>query len=423
MQTQVDHMSIDEIFSHYLGRGFDYVRSGRETEALSDRRLAALGVQRVLEQHVSGREFLQSVREVDDTELARTTFFEALNSYRRCRMLGELSAGLRQVADRDLAGCGVDYLSDIPELAGWRVLAGDGHSIEHGCHAQKSADGAHLPSTVLFLQSLRTGIIQAFCPVVGAGRHQHEWPAFKSALPLLDGPDLTGQLLKTLFILDRAYIDNLFWAKQKHLLVITRSKSNFKPVSSRALPFDADDPVNVGVVAYRELDFASGAVLREVSYVDPETGEAYKFLTTCTKLKPGLIAHLYRLRWRIEKTFDVLKNVLGETKAWTASEAGQMSQAHLIAIAYNLCVLLQSILAANHGLRDTKVEAKHDQWVARREKLAAARGRRLHPLELTLPRMPRLSAQFIRTIRNHLHLPATLLALLPAFTATLAHYL
>lgn len=415
-----DRMSIDEVFDHYIGRGFHYVRSDRRTEALSDRELARQGVQRVLESHVSGREFLQSLREAQDVTVARATWFDALNSERRSLMLGELGRGVQKVADHDLAALGVDHLAGIPELAGWRVLAGDGHSIVHACHAPKTLDGAQLPSTVLYLQDLRTGTLGAFCPVVGKVRHEHEWSAFKRALPRLAGG---GQEAGTLFILDRAYIDNPFWASQKRLKVITRWKENFRPVSRRALAFDAADGANAGVTGYAEVVFASGAVMRLVEYSDPETGTAYRFLTSCTNLKPGVVAQLYRIRWRIEKTFDVLKNLLGETKAWTTSEAGQMSQAHLLCIAYNIVVLILSHLSDHHGLTDRKVETKHAKWVAQRQEQAASQGRRLHPLELALPRMPRLSAQFVRTIRNHLHAPAPLLAILPAFIASLTHYL
>ena len=37
----------------------------------------------------------------------------------------------------------------------------------------------------------------------------------------------------------------------------------------------------------------------------------FSFLTSEYTLPPGVIAHLCRLRWEIEKTFDELKNKLG----------------------------------------------------------------------------------------------------------------
>ena len=76
------------------------------------------------------------------------------------------------------------------------------------------------------------------------------------------------------------------------------------------------------------------------------------------------------------------------------------------------------------ALTDVKVERKHLARLELRERDAAAKGRSLHPLHrITLPhRIAKLSAQFVRTIRNHVFRPETGLALLSAFAVTLASY-
>jgi len=48
---------------------------------------------------------------------------------------------------------------------------------------------------------------------------------------------------------------------------------------------------------------------RRIRYQDPESGEIYEFLTSEFHLPPGIIAQLYRLRWDIEKFFDVCENL------------------------------------------------------------------------------------------------------------------
>ena len=44
-----------------------------------------------------------------------------------------------------------------------------------------------------------------------------------------------------------------------------------------------------------------------IEYTDPETGQKYQFVSTVEYIESGLVAWLYFLRWRIEKSFDNLK--------------------------------------------------------------------------------------------------------------------
>ena len=94
-----------------------------------------------------------------------------------------------------------------------------------------------------------------------------------------------------------------------------------------------------------------------------------------------------------------------------------------IAMAYNLTRFLLSVLEQNHGIHDEKVERKYDKELKRREDVARAQGRSVHPLHRQVPRMPKLSAQYIRTSRNYLCVNLSIFALLPAFTETLSGYL
>jgi hypothetical protein len=55
-------------------------------------------------------------------------------------------------------------------------------------------------------------------------------------------------------------------------------------------------------------------MMRVVTYMDPETGKELKFITSDCTLPPGIIVHLYRMRWNIEKVFDETENKLHENK-------------------------------------------------------------------------------------------------------------
>ena len=51
-------------------------------------------------------------------------------------------------------------------------------------------------------------------------------------------------------------------------------------------------------------------------YMPRFTGTIYEYLTNLleSSVPPGVIAHLYKMRWDIEKSFDEVKNKLGEKK-------------------------------------------------------------------------------------------------------------
>lgn len=76
--------------------------------------------------------------------------------------------------------------------------------------------------------------------------------------------------------------------------------------------------------------------MRVVTYVEPETCKEWKFIPSELKLPPGLIAHLYRLRWNIEKVFDETENKTSRNKGWGANPTAERLQARFIALAHNL---------------------------------------------------------------------------------------
>jgi hypothetical protein len=169
------------------------------------------------------------------------------------------------------------------------------------------------------------------------------------------------------------------------------------------LRFDREDPFNDGVISDELVAFSSGQTLmRMVQYVNPEDGQKYDFFTTILdeKIRPGVIAHLYFLRWQIEKSYDVFKNELKEKKAWVTSETGTEIQAHFISIYFNFLLYFQEKMKIETGLGDKKCEEKYENALTEREEKSKEKGGHVRPILKLKNRMARLSAQFIRLIKN-----------------------
>jgi hypothetical protein len=419
----MQNQTLEELVREQLDLALTNCRSTRQCPELEDRDFLFEGVVRVLGAYDSGRAWLQHQREQARAHTARSTAFDALNSPRRHTTVTEASEALQRRLVRELAAVGVDHLADFPELADWNVLAADGHAVEHAAHAAHDERGRHVPDAGLYTLDLRTGVSAFLKPVAGNGHHAHEWPAFKASVRHL------RSVLHTLWIVDRAFIDNGEWdrLRRKGIYQITRLKENMYPVEELPLKFDRSDPVNIGVRRFARVRFhgVAGFFLL-VDYRDPETGQRYEFLSSLPDtFRPGLIAWLYLLRWKIEKLYDTFKNKLHQTKAWANSAAAAAIRPLFISMTYNLLLWLQHRLRVNFGIADEKVARKFDAHMTERTEVAFAANRTVHPLHAaTLPRrMAQMTAQFIRCVANHLFVPKPFRAILPAFREAQLVYL
>jgi len=405
----------------------NYIRSSRVCPGIPDPDFLRLGFLRTLSQARSGRDFLQQQREICDQTIRRSSFFDSLHSERRLQFLHqtswELYARGRQRQSSDL-------LEVFPELRGRRVWAVDGHKIEHACHALRDNKGRQVAPNTLYLLCLHSGLLFNLAAVQGDGRYRQEMPVFRQALPeLLRREFAPGQGQRApLCILDPAFIDYDFWKKQALLrqcgaLMITRAKDDIAPTHFEKRSFDRNDPVNVGIDTDSLVTFAGGHRMRLIQYADPETGLCYQFLTTDMELRPGVIAWLYLLRWRIEKVFDTAKNKFEETKAWATGEVARQIQGHFLALTHNLLVLFRGFLESDFDIREEKLEDKRSQHLEQREKVAQAQGRGLHPLHRKMPPVVQLSLQFIRTLRNQIVAKVSFQKALPQIRAMLVAYL
>ena len=79
----------------------------------------------------------------------------------------------------------------------------------------------------------------------------------------------------------------------------------------------------------------SQVTFRYIKYRCPNTGLEYEFVTNHMKIRPGVLAWLYKRRWDIEKTYDTLKNKMNECKAWARSANAKTMQAQFLCLAHN----------------------------------------------------------------------------------------
>ncbi|MDA1277371.1 MAG: transposase [Verrucomicrobia bacterium] len=372
--------------NHLAGLGF------------ADAQFITLGLGRINSFHPSGRAFLQSARQRDLTDVSLKAYFGAASSPRRLAMIHELNTTLSQ-----RIGTPVDRFAVFAELAGRDVLALDGHDVRHGTHepaATMASGRREVPGTVtgVFLRNLRTGAARVLAQTEG---HQHEWAAVK-ARPWSDfhwKPRAKG----TILVIDPVAVDFAFLRGAKFkggFTVITRTKANLVVREARPVAWDKKHRHNRGVLSDERVQFAEGGEFRRIRYRDPESGEVYEFLTTEFHLAPGIIAQLYRLRWDIEKFFDVCENLLAEKRAWGSGPVPAQVQNEFLVLAHNLLLILNGKLEAEEGIRDEKVEMKYEAALKQRAAVARSNGRTVSPWVRVLRRITRWSSQFTRWIQD-----------------------
>jgi hypothetical protein len=413
MELTFDQGTVREAFSDPVRRILrDYCRHRRDTPQLSDEQFLREGFERVLGHFDSGRDFVQD-RQDGGATLALSTWFDALHSARRATMVAEVAARSYEVFDRFLQPR--DWLSAFPELSGRAVWAVDGHHLEHACHATRDPKGEFVSLGLLYGLCLHSGLQRSLVPFQGDGVRHHEWPVFKQHLPDWLRQDRGAQV--PLVIGDPAYIDVLYWAEQKRLrqsCIITREKDGMKPTVISHFAFDPLDPINRGVESDEMAGYTT-AYLRRIVFRDPATGERFVFLTTDTVLRPGLIALLYLLRWKIEKVFDVFKNKFQQRKAWANGAVAASTQAHLTALTHNLLTILLVTLE-QAGIREKKIERQQAQ---RRD--ARPDAQRV-PAQEMVKHAAQLTCQFIRLLRHCLAHHTSWHDALPLFRRRLEAY-
>ena len=203
--SEVRHQFLEPLRAVY-----DHATRIRQCPAESDWDWLTKGVDRVLSNVRSGRDFLQTFQMFWKRELQVGPYFETLASSRRLSMVAECSALLRQRVE----ALRPSPLSQFEALAPFDLYAGDGHYLEHATHDPLNGE-THWPTGHFFALNLKS---QSLFPLVLADltrrKKEHDMRALKrqSVALLRQG---AGKGRKVLWVWDKAGVDFPFWQERK----------------------------------------------------------------------------------------------------------------------------------------------------------------------------------------------------------------
>jgi len=390
-----------------------HCKSKRDCPSLSDEEWVKLGVKRVIDAPQSGRDFLQSLVSQGDRAPGNSHFFETLKSKRRLRLCEELNERIVATHHSDLG----DVLADFDELKNFEIRAGDGHWHGAASHdpAQLSSvkeDGTRVvkkyPVGHLYTLDLRTHLMRHLITADQENRRkEHDMRGLKraGAEGLRQGVKKGRQLL---MVWDAAAIDFGYWQKlkQSHGIYFLCRDKDIEKLRCGDRQWDRDAVINQGIIADRQVssNASSGYLVRIIEFRDPATDKEHRFITNEMNLSPGLLAHLYRMRWDIEKVFDEVKNRLNQKKAWATSATAKSMQGHFIAITHNLMLLLDRVLKNKEGIEN---RPELERRKSRRKKESQGRVEKRFAEEFSgwLLRATQRGVKFIRWLRAQLRTP------------------
>ena len=371
----------------------------RSCPAESDWDWLTKGVDRVLSNSRSGRDFLQTFQMFWPREVQVGPYFETLASARRLSMVADCSGLLRQRVE----ALRPSPLSSFEALAAFEVYAGDGHYLEHATHDPVIGE-TRWPTGHFFALNLKS---QSLFPLVLADRvarkKEHDLRALKrqSVAMLRQG---AGKGRKVLWVWDKAGVDFPFWQERKasgiYFLSLRKEGMCLELEQERVIDFT--QPINQGVTADRVVVDRRGIRVREITYCNPCDGQVYVYLTSEMTLEPGLLVLLYKTRWEIEKVFDETKTKLAEKKSWATTDTAKEMQAHFVAIVHNLLLLLQD-WHETQGVTNTAEHQRRNKRQEQQKTELQKTGRTLPLVYTLLQRFTQATFKLIRWLRVHWH--------------------
>jgi hypothetical protein len=391
-------------FLEALRQVYDQATQRRNCPAESDWDWLTKGVERVLANVRSGRDFLQTFQMFWRRELQVGPYFEALSSTRRLAMVAECSALLRQRVD----GLRKSPLDAFESLAAFDLYAGDGHYLEHATH-DLMIEETRWPTGHFFALNLKSQSLfpLALADLVGR-KKEHDIRALKrqSVARLRQG---AGKGRKVLWVWDKAGVDLPFWQERKAagIYFLSLRKEGMCLAVEQERVIEVTQPINQGVTADRVVTDRRGIRVREITFCDPRDGEVYVYLTSEMTLEPGLLALLYKTRWEIEKVFDETKTKLQEKKSWATTPTAKAMQAHFVAIVHNLLLLLQD-WHQQQGVENTAENQRRQKRLDQQKCDLEQTGQTLPLIYKILQRFTQATFKLIRWLRVHWHQPTSL---------------
>jgi len=390
----------------------------RACNTLDDVTFAHHGILRVMSASSSGRHYLQTADEIYKANVCHSSYFNALKSKRRMKMMIALEKQSYQIHTETLSALGVNYLKQFPELDEYRVEAADGHFIQHACHTNKNIKGKVYAAGFIHALNLKNGLIRPLCLVTnGTERHQ-EIPVLRNYIEART--DAEDHKQKHLYVYDKAATDYAWWDKQKNNqnFMISVLKDNATTTFVESVSFDTADEVNTGVESYGIYQNKKAKFLL-IEYRDPETDILHKFISTLPKsINPGTIAMLYYKRWTIEKAFNNSKSDFSERKAWSQDLNALNNQMRFTAMAYNIARVCEEKSKAETPECIHPSEQKYNKALNKRQEAARSKGKFVNPL-FFYERITRISSFTIHSLQNAIITGKSILALMSSLAAKL----
>jgi hypothetical protein len=151
------------------------------------------------------------------------------------------------------------------------------------------------------------------------------------------------------YVMDRGYIDfrRLYLFPQSLAFFVVRAKGNLAYRRRASRPVDKATGLRCDQSILLTGPKTSNAYpdpLRRISYVDPETGKRFVFLTNTFTLPALTIAQLYKCRWRVELFFKWIKQALRIKAFYGTSENAVKTQIWIASSVYVLVAILKKAL-------------------------------------------------------------------------------
>jgi hypothetical protein len=386
----------------------------RKCESLTDHNWTKMGIRRVLGESNSGRSFLQMITACGEKTIWTSHYFDALKSPRRLDHLKYLNESLIN-SKSAWEDCEDPIAALCPELDNFNIQIGDGHHHKAPVHEKKVEDKTY-STQHFYAKALRSGMLwhMTLAEYGDTRKKEHDMRALKRQnIEVLKAG--SGKGIKTLWLWDKACIDFAQWHQWKmkgiYFLTMEKELNQFKVLSKSN--FDTEDPINAGVLKDEKVESASKKmILRRVTYRCPETYKTYSFLTNLPfKIRPGVVAFLYKCRWEIEKTYNTFKHKFGEQRAWAVSPEAKEAQANFICLTHNLTLILNRKVereapkpefSPNHFSREKKKRRVNELEVK-----CKIMKRPLSTLLLTPTRLAEVPKKFIIWLRESIRIPCS----------------
>ena len=371
----------------------------RSCDRIDDVTFLRHGLLRCMSHAHSGRHYLQITDEIVDETISHSSYFNALKSSRRMKMVEAIEKQSYQLQSEALSSLGINYLKQFPELDKYKVEAADGHFIQHACHTKKNSKDKVFAAGFIHALNLRNGLLRPLCVVTNGTERYQEIPALRSYIEQQHGKEESWQ--KQLYVYDKAVTDFAWWDKQKHKLnfMISVLKENSVATFVEFIPFDRNDEINTGVESYSVYQNKK-VKFHVVEYRDPETGQLHKFISTLPKsINPGTIAMLYYKRWTIEKAFNNSKSDFTERKAWSSDSNALNNQMRFTAMAYNIMRVFEESSKENNPDCIHPSDKKYNESLDKRQAISQEKGGFVNPLFFHA-RIARICSFTIRSVQN-----------------------